>query len=201
MKACYSNEWEFFRTRILYIFLASLLIMITFATISYSRLSKYQELTKNREESLGQYLKAEGLPESKGFKRCVQLFLSNLSWTVKSTVSGIVPFLFLPILSTHVTGEMAGFVVALSKLKGYTTYKFIIKHTHAILEIPAVLYADSIGMYITIQISKKLIPKYRKQSGSLLALLRQVCTSYVLVIIPLLFVAAMIEVFISFRIS
>jgi stage II sporulation protein M len=152
------------------------------------------------------------------------LFYHNARASAIAVVAGWVPFLFLPILDPLLNGGVIGLLVSVSKHQGLDVPWLILTKIlpHGVFELTAVLYATSLGMYLSAEMGKKArvawrerrrrrrgepppVPKVenflencpessaaRDESPAL-----NVLRSFVLVVLPLLLVAAFVEGFIT----
>lgn len=197
IKSNYVEEWRFFRSKLLFVFILSCFILIITAIFVYIYSMSHPHLIESGIKKSEHLVKAyQGTSNS---MKCIKIFLNNLLVSVETTVLGAIPFLFLPIWMAVKLGYVLGVIFIFDlRLRGLSVGYFITTvMPHGIFEIPALLYSVSIGIYITIEVSKKIVTKNRKSSISFLDILKKVYNSYVLVIIPMLFLATMIEVFIT----
>ena len=138
--------------------------------------------------------------------------------------AGTVPFLFLPILDPLINGGVLGLICSISKHQGLDVPHLVLTQVlpHGVFELTAVLYATSVGLYLSMAWGKRPWPQWRRRkrrraagdragagrsefprrrpgrgSGEPESVLRNVVRSFVLVVLPLLLVAAFIEGFIT----
>jgi stage II sporulation protein M len=135
------------------------------------------------------------------FTVIVRLFFTNLIVTFGAIVLGFIPFLFLsvgPIVGLSIcTGIVLAGNELFLKLDYYSFLLSIVPHN--IFEIPANIYASSIGIYLTIQTSKMIIPRFRSKAPSLQTLCNEASHSFILVVVPSLIIAAFVEVLVTPR--
>jgi stage II sporulation protein M len=141
-------------------------------------------------ESLGSEFSLDG----SRFQLATQIFLHNLRATLLLLISGTL--IFIPLLSLILNGFLVGFVLKSFLVRGYSIPEFIQSlFFHSIFELPAVFISSAIGIRIglayllsrgnrTIAVSQRI-----KEAGAI----------YITVVIPLLLLAAFIEVYISTR--
>jgi stage II sporulation protein M len=152
------------------------------------------------------------------------LFYHNTRASVVAVAAGIVPFLFLPILDPLLNGGVLGLLVSVTKHQGLDVPRLVLTKIlpHGIFELSAVLYATSLGLYLSAGLGKKAVTAWRKRRGQTQfqpaavsdpanilgsfpdrpaaepeSLARNVVRSFVLVVLPLLLIAAFIEGFIT----
>ncbi len=153
------------------------------------------------------------------------LFYHNARASVLAVAAGVVPFLFLPILDPLVNGAVLGLLASVSKHNGLDVPRIILTQImpHGVFELTAVCYATSLGLYLSAGMGKKAGAARRARrtrktgEGAALAapaaaaalsgtepkspceagLFRDLVRSFVLVVLPLLLVAALVEGFIT----
>ena len=151
------------------------------------------------------------------------LFYHNARASVVAVAAGVVPFLFLPILDPLLNGAVLGLLVSITKHQGLDVPRLVLTQIlpHGVFELTAVLYATSLGLYLSSGMGKKAVAAWRKKRGqpqgqpppapdltSFLetyperaaepeSLARNIVRSFVLVVLPLLLIAAFIEGFIT----
>lgn len=163
------------------------------------------------------------------------LFYHNSRASLLAAAAGLIPFVSLPILDPLANGAALGLIAAISGRQGLNVPMLLLKGVvpHGIFEIPAVLYATSIGIFISVELGKKIWAALRGAKGepasgdgeighdvasprpegpaaipadpndspaappSFGEILAQAVRSFVLVVLPLLLVAAFIEAYIT----
>jgi stage II sporulation protein M len=151
------------------------------------------------------------------------LFYHNSRASVVAVAAGIVPFLFLPILDPILNGGVLGLLVSVTKHQGLDVPRIVLTKIlpHGVFELTSVLYATSLGLYLSAGLGKKAVAAWRKKRGrpqgqppaapnptnsletyperaaEYESLTRNVVRSFVLVVLPLLLIAAFIEGFIT----
>lgn len=135
------------------------------------------------------------------------LFYHNARASVVAVAAGIVPFLFLPILDPLLNGGVLGLLVSVTKHQGLDVPRLVLTQIlpHGVFELTAVLYATSLGLYLSAGVAKRAVAAWNKRTNKPPAgvaaepesLTRNVGRSFVLVVLPLLLIAAFIEGFIT----
>jgi len=150
----------------------------------------------------------------------LNLFYHNVRASAVAVATGLVPYLSLPILDTLLNGGVLGLLVSIAKHQHLPVLKLIMTQIlpHGLFELTGVLYATSVGLYLSAAMGRKVraarlkkraagqpvpvtpgedhfLEAYaeRTAAASLASPGRNVVRSFVLVVLPLLFVAAMIE--------
>lgn len=151
------------------------------------------------------------------------LFYHNARASVVAVAAGAVPFLFVPILDPLLNGSVLGLLVSIAKHQHLAVPRLVLTQIlpHGIFELTAVLYATSVGLYLSAAMGRKARAAWLKRgarkdtapstpaselpgtdpertaTGLSESPARNVVRSFVLVVLPLLFVAAFIESFIT----
>lgn len=171
----------------------------------------------------------------------LSIFYHNAFASALAVAAGILPFLCLPALDPLVNGATLGLLASISKHQGLNVPLLFLKSVapHGIIELLAVLYATSVGIFLSVSLAKKLLSAVRKKrvaagretggvplpefagettsdagqtaSGPgeergdtyrtymspLIRCLAAAARSFVLVVLPLLLIAAFIEAFVT----
>jgi stage II sporulation protein M len=162
------------------------------------------------------------------------LFYHNARASLLAVAAGAVPFLCLPVLDPFMNGAALGLLASVSKHQGLNVPLLFLKSVvpHGLFELPAVLYAASAGIHLSVTLGRILRARLsaRKEGGaeesasppvesgvtpggpeaaggpaeagagglpSAAGCLAAVARSFILVVLPLLLVAAFIEAFIT----
>jgi stage II sporulation protein M len=142
------------------------------------------------------------------------LFYHNAQASVVAVAAGVVPFLFLPILDPLLNGGVLGLLVSMAKHQRLDVPRLVLTQIlpHGVFELTAGLYATSVGLYVSAALGRKVVAAWRKRRGispaatetavPVLAsceagLFRDVVRSFALIVLPLLFIAAFIEAFVT----
>ncbi len=152
------------------------------------------------------------------------LFYHNARASVVAVTAGVVPFLFLPILDPLLNGGVLGLLVSIAKHQHLAVPRLILTQIlpHGVFELTAVLYATAVGLYLSAAMGRKARAAWHKKRTRRDAVpppvpapdsletypeqaavafsespARSVVRSFVLVVLPLLLVAAFIEGFIT----
>jgi stage II sporulation protein M len=162
--------------------------------------------------------------DGKPLHMALDLFYHNARASFMAITAGVFPFLCLPILDPVINGGVLGLLVSVSKHQGLNVPVLMLTQIlpHGVFELPAVLYATSVGIYLSKGLGRKALAAWRRRGGrerdqrspaedlvSFLgayparskaedeSLFGNTVRSFVLVVLPLLAVAALIEAFIT----
>jgi stage II sporulation protein M len=151
------------------------------------------------------------------------LFYHNARASVVAVAAGMIPFLFVPIFDPLLNGGVLGLLVSIAQHQHLAVPRLILTQIlpHGVFELTAVLYATSAGLYLSAAMGRKaqaawlkkrarrnagppgshpdFLETYPERTAAGLAEspARNVVRSFVLVVLPLLLVAAFIEGFIT----
>lgn len=91
------------------------------------------------------------------------IFYHNAFASALAVAAGILPFLCLPALDPLVNGATLGLLASISKHQGLNVPLLFLKSVapHGAIELPAVLYATSVGIYLSVSIAKRLLASVR----------------------------------------
>lgn len=174
------------------IFLYSLLAFLMIGFLSALILRNQQETI---EDLMFKFIGSKGdLITASGEILVWELFKNNLKAALLSYGLGFIPFLFLPALSLVTNSLILGAAYVFTRpLMGAFSFVAALL-PHGILEIPAFLLAVSLGLYFCGNLNKKIL---RRNHRSLRELVKGHLLIFILLITPLLMVAAIIESYIS----
>jgi stage II sporulation protein M len=145
----------------------------------------------------------------------LSLFYHNARASLVPILAGFVPFLFLPILDPLLNGGVIGLLVSVARHQHLDVPRLVLTQIlpHGVFELTAVLYVTSLGMYLSAGMGKKAVIAWKDRMGTApgnpldscaepvaagpASLARNIVRSFVLVVLPLLLVAAAIEGFVT----
>ena len=169
------------------------------AFLYYDYFIDHPDRAKSIEPNFGKTFPKGSLFRENEFELIVRLFWNNLITSFGTTVSGFIPFLFLPVVTIVGLSIATGIILSgnelFLKLDQFSLLMSIVPH--GIFEIPAIIYASSIGIYLTIQTSKMIIPKFKSKTPSPQTLCKVAGRSFILIVVPLLIIAAIVEVLVT----
>ena len=151
------------------------------------------------------------------------LFYHNARASVVAVAAGVIPFAFLPIFDPIINGGVLGLLVSISKHQHLPVPRLVLTQIlpHGVFELTAVLYATGVGLYLSAAMGRKAraawlkrrtmkdaattatAPEVLEANPEQAAVAfsespaRNVVRSFVLVVLPLLLIAAFIESFIT----
>ncbi len=144
------------------------------------------------------------------------LFYHNARASLLAAGAGFIPFLCLPVFDPLLNGAVLGLLTSIARHQGLNVPALVVTGIlpHGIFELPAILYVTSVGIYVSLTLGRRMLgSRHRKESrpsvvfddgpasdksGAGLGRLGMAAArSFLLVVLPLLLVAALIEVFVT----
>lgn len=124
------------------------------------------------------------------------LLKNNLVAAAVAVFTGLIPFLYLPVISTLLNGFLIGAIMRVaSSGMGAAVKLFLVGIVpHGIFELTALIFAMGIGITLCHNISKAILRKEHQPIGRLI---QSAVYLYVTVIVPMLIAAAFIETYIT----
>jgi len=197
----YLEEWNYFKAKLPFRLLLAAAIFLISTILFYIWFSQHPQTALKVIKYVAEQLRSKGFYGPNEFDNCLNIFVHNAMANLLIGISGIIPFLFIPIWILLVSANVLGAVIAGLQLKEISTLQgiFLAILPHAIFELPATFYSTSIGILICAECSRKLIRKQGMQTRplSIPNILKNAARSYVLIVGPLLALAAAVETFIT----
>ncbi len=157
----------------------------------------------------------------------LNLFAHNAWASFFAAAAGWIPFLCLPLFDPLLNGAVLGLLVSIARHQGMNVPVLVLTGIlpHGIVELPAILYVTAVGIYVSVTLGKKILASLRSTDGgspgersgadgvqgdgvetrepapaglpSAGELAVRAARSFVLVVLPLLLLAAFIEAFLT----
>ena len=200
MKKEYKNTFLFLKGIRKYIII-TVILFIVFAIAGYFvSIQVYNDNTETIKEHIKMFqdmVEEKGVLNDDGNISVWHLFLNNFWATMMSVAFGAIPFLFLPTISLIVNSVILGGVSAMMKVMqlGGAFEMFISVAPHGIFEIPALLLGIALGLKFCREISALVLSK--RSLTDFVSFFSEQVRAIILIIVPLLAVAAIIESYIT----
>lgn len=200
MKNLCLKEWAFFKTN-LFIRFGWLLILSAFlAGLFYFYFSNAPAAQERALKIILRAFQEEGFigPAAKNpLMLALKIFYNNLRVLFVFTVLGFIPYFIGTAVFLFSLPVLLGLTLAATISKGFGFLTFLkLTAPHGIFELFAVFYGVSLGVYLSKEITKKILLRHKHDSIPFADLIKQIIRSFSLVIIPFLALAAVIETFI-----
>ena len=159
----------------------------------------YYQNAELAKELLEPYIAMIGdMMESDGSITWSKLVLNNVFACAQAVGMGIVPLLFMPVYVLLSNGIMTGAVFGLSAAEaGVDPIRTLVFGIlpHGIFELTGLFLSIALGFYLCKYMTRALFR--RKNEQTLLDVLNAVAKAYVLIVLPLIFVASLIECYVT----
>lgn len=187
-------------------FICSIIIFIFCFTLSFFIGDFFIEQTEALAESIANdiaEMSGKKINELSNLQTFSLIFWNNTKLCAITILLGIIPLYRLPSFFTLLQFIMIGVVFGGLSAMGHNVVNafFFSFLPHAIIELIALIYSASIGNSINQNILTKIFLRKKKDSEPIGNLIKQAFRSYIYVVIPLLIIAAFIEVFITAKLS
>lgn len=195
----YKKQWSFFKNNLCKIFITLLiLIFVLIIGTHFVMLKAFKdnpEIVTAVQQYIGELFAGIDM-EASGGNLALQLFANNARACVIIVSLGVVPFIFLPLLLYGTNGIVVGVVTAFSQAAAGTSIGFLIAALlpHGLFEFPALAYSAALGFYLCRETVRLILRKSDKKFGE--AALDTI-RGYVLVVLPLLVAAALMEALVT----
>ena len=131
-----------------------------------------------------------------GSLSALALFLSNFEATAMIMTYGLFPFLHLSAMSLGVNAVLLGIMAAWYLNSGYSMMAYLAAVVpHGIFELPAMVCAIGVGLFVCGQLSRRI--RHDKTALPLWSCLLLISQTLVLVLLPLLIIAAFMEAYVT----
>lgn len=138
----------------------------------------------------------KGFLDSTGIDLWFGIFVNNVIASGISSLLGVIPFLFLPMFSLASNAIIIALFGAVYQTNGIGWLAFLVGVLpHGVIEIPALVLAVSLGVHFCFKLSKTILRRSLK--GELKQAAIGCLRIYLLWLIPLFFIAAFIETFMT----
>lgn len=189
--------WEFYKTRLFKWHLGCMIAFLAVCVLSGLVFHAFQNGAMELISAFMESAQESGLVKEDGSIGLLALLGNNLQATVTATVMGVLPFVFLPVLSLVLNGVVVGALAGMSAFLEVALWKMILCGLlpHGLFEIPAIMLGVAMGLYLCACLNAAI----RKKPGApaLEHILPQLCRQILCVVLPLLAAAAVIETFVT----
>ena len=135
------------------------------------------------------------LADSQGSISAAALLGNNLSACGISILYGLLPFVYLPALALGANAMLLGVMAAYYTAHGYSLLVYLAALLpHGVLELPAMVISFAAGLYLCGDLTRRL---RKQQTAPFLQTAAQLSRVYLLLILPLLAAAALVEAYVT----
>lgn len=196
----YQRAWAFLRRLLRPVLLLLALFLVVAIATHFILAAQYRDDPDSMQRQIAQLaamIDSKDLVDESGRLSALGLFFNNFVATGMSVVAGVVPFIFVPLAALALNASIVGMISAIMAASGQGgLYELAVSVApHGVFEIPALLIGAAMGCTLCVDISARIL--YKRREMSFLALLSEVARLSVLVVVPLLAVAAMLEAYLT----
>ncbi len=200
MKKFISNEWNqataYFQGHLKTLFYLMVLLFTILIGASTAYFFYHPELTQALYLDLVAVFENKIASGSQGIDLLGGIFFNNLWAAGMAILLGFIPFLFIPFWTLTSNALIIGIVGGIYKLSGFGVFAFLIGILpHGLLEIPAFILAVTLGLDLSFKLIKVIFKKNKGQA--IRETVKNTIRLYFLWIVPLLFLAAIIETYMT----
>lgn len=197
IKRQYAQAWSFYKTALRRRFWICMAVFLVLCGVSALILSQYSAKAMEIMTDFMSDVASSGVLDEDGNIGALGLFENNLRATLMAAALGIVPFLFLPALVLVTNAVIIGALLGLWGALGGAVWKVILLGLlpHGIFEIPAIILGVAMGLYLCRSINAAI--RKKPDAPRLEAVIPQLVRQAILVVIPLLAAAAVIEAYVT----
>ncbi len=179
---------NFFKKNILKTTILLGVIFLVSTLSSYLVFKQNPNVSKKIVESFHEATK--GMMTLKGLELGTGIFLNNLRACLVTLLMGIIPFVYLVYLVLFTNAALIGAVFSIAPVNtlGKTILFGILPH--GIFELPALFISMALSVYLCTFIAKKI---FRKEDTKFLYALKEIVLVFLVIVIPLLIIAGLIE--------
>ena len=190
----YKKAFQFSGRNIMKIFWICTALFLVISVIFHYVFLKFPEAAQMILESFMKVVEEKNIIDSSGNLNVFKLFLNNLQASFIAVVLGFMPFMFLQIFVLISNAAMMGAVSQLTISNNMTLAMLAAGILpHGIFELFAFFYSASLGVYLCISFSKKIIGS----EASFKSVIINIARAFILIAVPLLAVAAVIETYLT----
>lgn len=136
-----------------------------------------------------------GVADETGQFSVAGLFFNNLRAMVLSAAYGFIPFVYFPAFSLGVNGILLGMMAAYYTHRGYSLLIYMAGILpHGIFELPALVLSLACGLYLCRSITQYV---RKNEKGVMRPLVADMARLFLLILAPLLLLAAAVEAYIT----
>ena len=171
------------------------IVALTFVALTAAFGAYFYLNPESGREILSAYLpKAQTVINDDGTLSYLGVLKNNVFACAMCIGMGLVPFIFLPgfaiLTNCMIIGALLGFGAASGVQSPLQAIVFGLL-PHGIFELPGFFLSMAMGLYLCRTLTKKLLGRAREEK--ILSMLNGIAKTFVLVVIPLLIVAAVVE--------
>ena len=176
-----------------FFFVAGIIAHFIFAALYQSDPAQLE----SHQQMLYSMMESKDLLDENGQISATALFFNNFVAGGMAVVLGVVPFLFIPTVALGINAAILGMLSAMmAQTDSNAMYQLVVAVApHGIFELPALFICGGIGLMLCRDISARIL--YRPRPMPFLTLLCEMLRLFVLMVVPLLALAAVVEAYLT----
>ena len=187
---------DFLRTGFRKVFLLCAVGFIAAAVLGYFVGQAAPDIVETTLESFAQQVEDAGVVNEDGSFSPLALLANNWSAMLISALYGLIPFLFLPIISLFTNGFLMGIMAALYQTEGISMLLYAAALIpHGIFELPALMLSIACGIYLCCHVSRFILRHPNR--APMVEVFCDVLRVILLLVAPMTIAAAFIEAYIT----
>ena len=196
----YKGVFAFLRRLTRMVLLTAGFFLIAAVAVHFILTSIYHsdpEQLEMHREMLYALMQSKDLVDDTGHISAAALFFNNFIAACMSVALGAIPFLFLSAFALGLNGALLGMVSAMISGEMHNIYYYLAVSIapHGLFELPALFICGAMGLNLCLEVSARML--YRPRALPLFGLLGEMLRLMVLLVVPLLAVAAVIEAYLT----
>lgn len=195
IKKCITFTNKYFKEKLLKCFLIAGIIFILAGVVSFFVIRTMDaEFLLDMYKNIAEMIGAKPVVNDDGTLSFWGIFFNNLTAGVIISLTGFIPFLFLPVWYISINSALVGAVMAiLDVVTEESVILSFVKYIlpHGIFEIPAIILEGAVGICICAFLCRKIFGKAKEES--LVFHLKGFLGVHIFYILPMLLIAAFIE--------
>lgn len=196
VKRQYVLSWYFFKNRLQRYFWGASILFFGAALATGMVIARNPQLLSQLLEAISATFTSKGVYRADGGLSLVAVLFGNIRATATTALMGLVPFLFLPLFSLGVNAAILGVLGAAYTSYGAGLFTYLMGILpHGIFELPAIVLSCALGAYLCFELVCKLVGQRRGVPFT--AVFVNALRLYLTVAVPLLLIAAPVEVYIT----
>lgn len=196
IKQQYEMSFCFFKERLMKICIGAGIGFFAVCILCYFLLKSNPQIAKQMIQYFMDSVQSSGVVNEHNQISVFMLILNNIRASFVSVALGIIPFLFLPLFSLLLNAAIIGALFAIISIGGgsfVTVFAGLIPH--GIFEIPALIIAMSLGIYLCKELVMKFMEKRKNERIG--TVFKDIARFFICTVIPLMLIAGFIETYIT----
>lgn len=195
MKRLISKQSAFYKYKIRKKFRLLIVIFALVVVVGAFSYMQRPELFKKLINTVVSTIKSKNLDDISTFNASMVIFLNNLKVAFMAIVLGFIPFVFLSAFPIITNALILGvFSTMFVEKLGSVQLMLALLVPHGVVELLAIIYAGALGINLCYEITTKIT---KNKQTKIATIVKKTIISFMMIVVPLLFIAAIIESYIT----